>query len=599
MFVKRNFFHTLKAHIMTITVSFTLILTVLTASVSFSLSQSYARRNLVQSTEFNLQLVSGVIAQDLSSLDTLAKWCGNNSQILSYLSCPNPSPRETLSAYKRFNEEYQNNRARVYIQRLIVTDATHSRIFQVGSATSISNPVTVYNIDRLFQNRKGSAAAWESIERDPYGPKGSAYSGVITVFRPVLHPTTRKAIGYVYLAASTELITDPLSGYHAAEDSNLFAALGNHLYKINGGIFTEMQKPRSGNTALESAMTLDAKTQVRSVALQDGMTGTVVSYPVQNTGISLMNSLSEQELSRQKMVFLRVVLLICVSLLLLGLVLTVLLSRLINTPVAKIRRRLDRIAKGDFSADPEIEWNNEFGDVGRGINRLSLNVAGLMNRRIEDEKKKKDLEYQMLQSQINPHFLYNTLDSIKWMATIQNASGIAEMTTALARLLKSVAKGTRKVIPLREEISLLDNYFLIQQYRYGGAITLKKDLDENLLDNVILRFTLQPLLENAIFHGIEPKGGAGNIRVAARLQDEKTVEVSVEDDGVGMDETAIRKIFADENENTSGLFRQIGIRNVHRRIQYEFGEQYGLTITGKPGVFTRASVLLPRRSCIS
>ena len=173
------------------------------------------------------------------------------------------------------------------------------------------------------------------------------------------------------------------------------------------------------------------------------------------------------------------------------------------------------------------------------------------------------------------------------------------MTTAVARLLKSVAKGTRKVIPLREEISLLDNYFLIQQYRYGGAITLKKDLDENLLDNVILRFTLQPLLENAIFHGIEPKGGAGNIRVAARLQDEKTVEVSVEDDGVGMDETAIRKIFADENENTSGLFRQIGIRNVHRRIQYEFGEQYGLTITGKPGVFTRASVLLPRRSCIS
>ena len=91
-----------------------------------------------------------------------------------------------------------------------------------------------------------------------------------------------------------------------------------------------------------------------------------------------------------------------------------------------------------------------------------------MERRLEDEKQKQDLEYKMLQSQINPHFLYNTLNSIKWMATIQGANGISEMTTSLSRLLKSISKGTSLLIDIREELSLLENYFTIQSYRYGG-----------------------------------------------------------------------------------------------------------------------------------
>ena len=92
-----------------------------------------------------------------------------------------------------------------------------------------------------------------------------------------------------------------------------------------------------------------------------------------------------------------------------------------------------RIAGGDFSRDPSVEWEHELGDIGRGINDLSENVSELMEKRLEDEKQKQDLEYKMLQSQINPHFLYNTLNSIKWMATIQGATGISEMTTSLSR----------------------------------------------------------------------------------------------------------------------------------------------------------------------
>jgi two-component system sensor histidine kinase YesM len=217
-----------------------------------------------------------------------------------------------------------------------------------------------------------------------------------------------------------------------------------------------------------------------------------------------------------------------------------------------------------------------------------------MNQKIEDERKKRDYEYKMLQSQINPHFIYNTLNSIKWMATIQNAPGIAEMTTSLSRLLKDISKGTTNLVNLQHEISLLNNYFTIQQYRYGGAIILHYDIEDEAFTNCnILRFTLQPIVENAIFHGIGPKGSAGTINIHI-YQDENTdIHIDVTDDGVGMDQGIAAQLLDNEKPSESSFFKEIGISNVHKRLQYEFGNKYGLSVTSKPGVFTTVSILLP------
>lgn len=135
------------------------------------------------------------------------------------------------------------------------------------------------------------------------------------------------------------------------------------------------------------------------------------------------------------------------------------------------------------------------------------------------------------------------------MATIQGASGISEMTTALARLLKSIAKGAHSRITLREELNLVKDYFLIQQYRYGGSISLECEISEEALyDCLIHCFTLQPLIENALFHGIEPKGCAGKIRISAELDrtagGQPKLVVSVWDNGIGMDEETIKRVLS-------------------------------------------------------
>ncbi|MFD2879599.1 sensor histidine kinase [Paenibacillus rhizoplanae] len=193
-----------------------------------------------------------------------------------------------------------------------------------------------------------------------------------------------------------------------------------------------------------------------------------------------------------------------------------------------------------------------------------------MDSRLADEKQKQELEYRMLQNQINPHFLYNTLNSIKWMATIQNATGIAEMTTSLSRLLRSIAKDNRRLMPLKDELSLLEDYFLIQKYRYGSTVTMITEIEEEaLLGGLIPRFTLQPLVENAIFHGIEPKG-RGDIVVRVTKSGFTDLLITIEDNGVGMTAEQIATILTVPGDEATGMLENIGLRSVNERLQLAF-----------------------------
>jgi two-component system sensor histidine kinase YesM len=229
--------------------------------------------------------------------------------------------------------------------------------------------------------------------------------------------------------------------------------------------------------------------------------------------------------------------------------------------------------------------------VGRGINKLSTDVVLLMDRRISDEKRRRDLEYRMLQSQINPHFLYNTLNSIKMMAVIQGFNGIVEMTTSLSHLLMSVSKDLRKVVPLRDEIALLDEYIIIQKYRYGNSIVWEKEIeDENLLDVAIPRFSLQPIVENAIFHGVEPKGG-GIIKLKIS-RDEDNVICAIIDNGIGMKSDIIKELLTNDHK-TQGMFSKLGIHNVNERLIYAFGKGYELSINSVETQGTTMTIRLP------
>ena len=292
--------------------------------------------------------------------------------------------------------------------------------------------------------------------------------------------------------------------------------------------------------------------------------------------------------------------------------LAALMNQTIISPVVALVKAAQRIAANDFfSEDVQVQNEDELGELVHAFNKMKYAtgeyIMALEEKRktldllheeelekLETEKRLEMIKLELLKSQINPHFLYNTLNSIKWMATIQNAPGIAEMTTALSRLLKNIAKGTEKSVPLSAELSLLDDYFTIQKYRYGGTISLEYRIDdEAALSCLIPRFTLQPVVENSIFHGIEPKGTPGTITIHIFRKNDAILQIDITDDGVGMTEEQARQLLSENKNEKTEFFREIGISNVHKRLQYEFGEDYGLRVESRLSEFTTVSVLLP------
>lgn len=605
---------TIRGKIIAYTGAITLLIVAVTVAICFQVFQAFSRRNQIQSAEYNLQVVSHNVAANMGNILSFNEWCHLSPDIYQYLdafkdlnrmpsiSSENAPLRTTaLNTYTRLKEEYNNTPSSSnYVVRVIISPINCRNYLQLCDTAAAITP----DITEMIQKEPFFAPLFEASDYQwvglirPYYPTSDA-TKLIPVIRPVYSQYSLEIIGWTYLAISDRVIRDYLSAFPLQSDAYLYITIGDKQYLYQDGAFEETAVTHSVLSDI-SGDAINANTSASLIRTPDGSKRRLVTCPLGNNGWTISAVLSESDYNAQNQVYRLIIAGIVAAIVLMGLILAWLLTRTISQPVLRLRGRIECISRGDFSRDQAIEGPDELGVIGRGINDMSENVQSLLERKVEDEKQKKDLEYQILQSQINPHFLYNTLNSIKWMATIQNAPGIAEMVTALARLMKNVSKGTAAQIPLREEMALVKDYVLIQQYRYGGSLTVEYDIASRELERCLIhRFTLQPLLENALFHGIEPKGCAGKILIKAEKLTDKTLgdvlQVSVTDNGIGMSEETIRQVLAGTSAPAADFFRQLGINNVNKRIQYEFGKGYGLSIRSVPGEYTTMTITLPYR----
>ncbi len=557
--------------ILLITLSFILGMCVIITSASNYIFKRYLQNSLVQSTEINLKFLSDNINKSMEGVEQMVRFCQSNADIASYIEGnPNPSSTLSISTHDRLTEEYNNNPSQSFMPRVLIICGDN--FLQVLSTTYSTNkdiakmaPKLPY-FEKLMEAKNLNYSV--GLVNDPFSmwiPKQ-----VFMIIRPITYRYNSVQGGYLVIEVSSDIFIKPLQNYTVAEDSHLYLTMDEHTYLYSDGTLVACELPTEHDDDL------------------------FVTVPLSMENCYVSQIISPSELTNQQLIYRVFLFVAMIAIIVVGIALMFILNQTINVPVKKIQERMKRISAGDFTRDTSVEWNHELGDIGRGINDLSENVIVLMNKRLEDEKQKRDLEYQMLQSQINPHFLYNTLNSIKWMATTQGATGISEMTLALSRLLKSISKGTTLLISVREELELVENYFTIQQYRYGGTISLDIQVDsEELYDCSIVKFTLQPIVENAIFHGIEPKGCAGTVTIHVSAKGKNEFLIRVTDDGVGMSKETAYKILHSQSETASTFFKEIGLYNVQKRIQYEFGEKYGISIESKEGEYTTMTIYLP------
>lgn len=265
------------------------------------------------------------------------------------------------------------------------------------------------------------------------------------------------------------------------------------------------------------------------------------------------------------------------------------ISRLITNPIKKLLRSMKGIENGEFNKVNIEVGNDEIGKLRDGYNIMVLEIEKLINRIIDEEKIKRKAELSVLQAQVKPHFLYNTLDAMGYLALSGKCDEVYEALEALGGYYRTSLSKGREIITLGEEIDIVKNYFLLQRLRYGDIFTDTYEVDENVLHLKILKLVLQPIVENALYHGIKPKGEKGNIKLTVVLID-NLMKISIEDDGVGMTEEELERVVSDKIENNNLSF---GLRGTIERLRIFYGISQVYEIESRKRYGTKVTIKIP------
>ncbi|MBP1991467.1 cache domain-containing sensor histidine kinase [Paenibacillus eucommiae] len=321
----------------------------------------------------------------------------------------------------------------------------------------------------------------------------------------------------------------------------------------------------------------------------------VVYYRLPSNNWMLIKEIPMVLFNKDVMKLQQILLIVFVISLLLIVFLTLYWTNLILYPLKELAEKMQSLERGKLGVLIQRFPANEIGLLGRHFNRMSLSIAELIEQNEKTEGKKRQSEVKALQAQITPHFLHNTLNSIKWMAIVSNSRNIADSITTLGKMLHLFYKDTSLFCSVKDEIEYIVHYVKMMNMRYGEGIKLQIECPESLQGASMLKLILQPIVENAFLHGFEQKHYKGLIQISVHDEGGHLM-IQVTDDGSGMTEERLEQIRSNMNAVSSELtpVNSIGISNTHTRIQLHYGSEYGLTLQSEHGTGTVATLHIPK-----
>ena len=426
-------------------------------------------------------------------------------------------------------------------------------------------------------------------EDEIYEANGSSLWGItgeknrICVAKAILDFDTMKPAGYINIVYENSYLSDIL-----ANNSSKYSG-ASYVVNTHGRIMVANKEGYVG----ENFPVKLSDIRESNTSRYDMFSSTQAFYFVGNempNGWSLVQTVSVKEFNKEMNHL--IVLAAGIVLLVLGISLGFVwyVTSRIAYPAKELMESMKTLAKDNEYPRVKIVSNDEIGMIGLEYNKMAENIETLIEKVYKMELTQKQAELEFLQMQINPHFLYNALDTISWMALAKGNMDVSEMTIALAELLRATIK-KESFITLREEMNTVKDYLLIQQERFGDKISSEYFVEEDAYSCMVPNFILQPVIENAIIHGLEPKIEKGKVSINISIQDE-FLTFLVEDNGVGMDEKEILDLYKKCRENNTK--QSIGLKNVYRRLLLCYGEASMLKIESKKEQGTRISFLIPR-----
>jgi len=322
----------------------------------------------------------------------------------------------------------------------------------------------------------------------------------------------------------------------------------------------------------------------------NGESQVVLFYSIEPLGWQLIHILPAKMFNPVKNTVNVIIFITVILCLLFGLLFSVVLNSFVLKPLKLLFNEVAKVASGDFSMNLSVKSNDEIGKISKGVKKLVNDLKELIENLYISKINQREAELKALESQINPHFLYNTLDSIHWLALKNKDYEVSEQIEALSEIFKHVLNTGKSMVTIRDEIDFLENYMVIQRARFGDRIKISIEADDSLFEYETPKLVIQPIVENSIVHGFEEKMGCGQITISIKKQRNNIVYTMI-DDGLGTNQEKIRSMM-NSKEQSHNVF---ALKNIDERIKIKYGNEYGMSFYSEEGKGTKVEIIIPAR----
>lgn len=552
------------------------------------ISMNYTRTSVFDNSSLYTQTI---IQQMNQNIDSYIDYMEN----ISYLVSSN----EDVQSYLFGEETDPEARGRILNQFKTILDSRNDILnlgiigengrMLINNAQRLTNPDLDIHTQEWYTNAlEGSASSYLSSSHVQHIISGER-PWVITLSRGIRNKSSKsenQKEGVFFIDLN----------YSAISELCNQSVVGNQGYAFildaDGNIVYHPQQQQLYNELQTENISLIMGTDKDTVLSGKGSAEKLYSISrSEKTGWTVVDCVRVEELLRKSNKAQSLYVLVAMGLMIVALFFSRFISRSITQPIQQLCDSMARVQEGDFSvSDVVVDSKNEIGSLTKSFNVMTHRIQDLMEQNIREQEAKRKSELKALQSQINPHFLYNTLDSIIWMAEGKKNEEVVLMTASLARLLRQSISNEDEVVSIGQEVEYARGYLTIQKMRYKDKMEFQIDVDPSILHIPLIKLVLQPVIENAIYHGLKYKESKGLLMVKGFRKNGNAV-LQVIDNGVGMDQETLDHIY--EKHKVNYQSNGVGVYNVQKRLQLYYGSEYGITYESEKGVGTTATITIP------
>lgn len=560
------------------------IVVLVTISLFMTFSIYYTKETLIEnSTDNNVQLVKQVsnsIDGYIRQMEMVMQLLLDNTDV-NYFFYGNKDEEVELRI-KNIISSIMNSNKEIYCVTLI----DKNRDYIVNDGTLVLNDYNNFTNTEWFKNAIDSEFYQFKISSSHVqnAIKGD-YKWVITISRKIIDPVTNEMIGIIFMDLNYDVISNLCQEIELGKRGYVYIVNNNMeiIYHPQQKLLLSCIKEE----LIEEILEINDKSLFDK---SDGNKKIYVKYTSINTDWTTIGvSYVEEFIKNQNKLFLEYILLALV-LLLSSLLIAWIFADKISRPIKKLKKSIEEV-QGENIAQykPQNEGSTEIISLSNSFKKMLIRIEDLMKQIIKEQKEKRISEMKALQSQINPHFLYNTLYSIIWMVEVDNNDDAILMISSLAKLFRQAIGNSNIYVSISQEIEYTQNYLIIQKMRYRDKIDFEIDVDDEINNAQIIKLILQPIVENALYHGLKYKKSKGLIKIIGYRR-KNDVILEVNDNGVGIEEERLKNIFNIKSEaNSNG----VGLENIQTRLKLTYGEKYGIKIFSIINIGTTVIIKIP------